>query len=124
MKRYLPRAQWLFLMIGWNLIKYGIDLRQSGEVSHTLTLPFYPVAYGLGISFFVQCLVLVCDILKIFGGRSAGMDEEAGNRWFPSRHSKTLEAGQQTRRAPYWSPGEHSLKGILLMWPSKCSRMR
>jgi TRAP-type C4-dicarboxylate transport system permease small subunit len=59
----------LFLMIGWNLMKYGIDLRESGEVSHTLTLPFYPVAYGLGISSFVQCLVLVCDIFKIFGGK-------------------------------------------------------
>jgi TRAP-type C4-dicarboxylate transport system permease small subunit len=59
----------LFLMISWNLIKYGMDLHQSGEVSPTLTMPFYPVAYGLAISCFVQCLVLLCDILKIFGGK-------------------------------------------------------
>jgi len=58
-----------FFLIGWNLIKYGMDLRRVGEVSATLTMPFYPVAYGLGIIFFVQCLVHVCDILKIIGGK-------------------------------------------------------
>jgi TRAP-type C4-dicarboxylate transport system permease small subunit len=59
----------LFLMIGWNLIKYGMDLRKSGEVSLTLQMPFYPVAYGIGICCFFQCLVLLCDILKIRGGK-------------------------------------------------------
>jgi TRAP-type C4-dicarboxylate transport system permease small subunit len=58
----------LFFLIGWNLIKYGMDLQKSGEVSLTLQMPFYPVAYGVGICCFVQCLVMVCDILKIFGG--------------------------------------------------------
>jgi len=60
---------WLFLMIGWNLIKYGMDLQKSGEVSLTLQMPFYPVAYGVGICCFIQCLVLLCDIFKIFGGQ-------------------------------------------------------
>lgn len=59
----------LFLMIGWNLIQMGWDLYKSGEVSLTLQLPFYPVAYGVGICCFVQCLVLLCDILKIWGGK-------------------------------------------------------
>jgi TRAP-type C4-dicarboxylate transport system permease small subunit len=59
----------IFFLIGWNLIRYGMDLRQSGEVSPTLTIPFYPVAYGLGMSCFIQCLVLGCDILKISGGK-------------------------------------------------------
>jgi TRAP-type C4-dicarboxylate transport system permease small subunit len=58
----------LFFLIGWNLIKYGMDLQKSGEVSLTLQMPFYPVAYGVGICCFVQCLVLICDIIKIFGG--------------------------------------------------------
>ena len=58
----------LFILIGWNLIKYGMDLQKSGEVSLTLQMPFYPVAYGVGICCFVQCLVLICDIVKIFGG--------------------------------------------------------
>ena len=60
---------WLFLMIGWNLIKYGMDLHKSGEVFLTLQVPFYPVAYALGICCFIQCLVILCDILKILGGK-------------------------------------------------------
>jgi TRAP-type C4-dicarboxylate transport system permease small subunit len=59
----------LFVMIGWNLISYGMDLRKSGEVSLTLHVPFYPVAYGVGVCCFIQCLVLFCDILKISGGK-------------------------------------------------------
>jgi len=58
----------LFFLIGWNLIKVGLDLQQSGEVSLTLQLPFYPVAYGVAVSCFVQCLVLLADIVKIFRG--------------------------------------------------------
>jgi TRAP-type C4-dicarboxylate transport system permease small subunit len=59
---------WLFLMIGWNLIKYGMDLHKSREVSLTLQMPFYPFAYGLAICCFIQCVVIFCDILKILGG--------------------------------------------------------
>ncbi len=58
----------LFCVIGWNLIKYGIDLGKSGEVSLTLQIPFYPVAYGIALCCFTQCLVLVCDIIRIIGG--------------------------------------------------------
>lgn len=59
----------LFFLIGWNLIKYAMDLQKSGEVSLTLQMPFYPVAYGVGVCCFVQCLVLVCDVVKISGGK-------------------------------------------------------
>ncbi len=58
----------LFFLIGWNLLKYALDLKRSGEVSPTLHIPFYPVAYGVGICCFVQCLVMVADIVKILGG--------------------------------------------------------
>ena len=59
----------LFFLIAWNLIKVGIDIQRSGEVSPTLHLPFYPVAYAVGVVRFFQCLVLFCDIIKIFGGK-------------------------------------------------------
>jgi len=59
----------LFFLIGWNLIKYGMDLQKSGEVSLTLQMPFYPVAYGVAVCCFVQCLVLICDVIKILGGK-------------------------------------------------------
>ena len=57
----------LFFIAGWNLIIVGIDLYHTGEVSLTRQLPFYPIAYGLAVSCFVQCLVLICDIIKIVG---------------------------------------------------------
>ena len=59
----------LFLMIGWNLFKYGMDLHRAGEVSLTLQLPFYPIVFGVGLCCFAECLVLTGDIVKIFGGR-------------------------------------------------------
>jgi len=58
----------LFLMIGWNLFKYGMDLQQAREVSQTLQIPFYPIVYGVGVCCFAQCLVLIGNMVKIFGG--------------------------------------------------------
>jgi TRAP-type C4-dicarboxylate transport system permease small subunit len=59
----------LFFILGIELIKYGLDLKKAGEVSPTLMMPFYPVAYGLGGCSFIQSLVLLCDIFKIAGGK-------------------------------------------------------
>jgi TRAP-type C4-dicarboxylate transport system permease small subunit len=59
----------LFFLIAWNLVRYGMDLQKSGEVSLTLKMPFYPIAYGVAVSCFLQCLVMVCDIVKIIGGK-------------------------------------------------------
>ncbi len=59
----------LFFLLGIELIKYGLDLKKAGEVSPTLMMPFYPVAYGLGVCSFIQSLVLLCDIFKIAGGK-------------------------------------------------------
>jgi TRAP-type C4-dicarboxylate transport system permease small subunit len=58
----------LFLLVGWNMFKYARDLQKSGEVSLTLQMPFYPVAYGVGVACFILCLVFVCDIIKISKG--------------------------------------------------------
>ncbi len=58
----------LFIFIGLNLVLYGIDLHKTNEVSQTLRIPFYPVAYGLGICCFIQCVVLFCDIARTLGG--------------------------------------------------------
>jgi len=58
----------LFAVIGWNLFSYSHKLMTSGEVSLTIQLPFYPFAYGVGVSCFLQCFVLVGDIVNIFGG--------------------------------------------------------
>ena len=43
-------------------------LSRVKEVSRTLQVPFSPVAYGLGVCAFTQCLVMFCDIVNIFRG--------------------------------------------------------
>ena len=58
----------LCFLIGWNSWKIGAGFKEGTEVSGTLQIPLYPVAYGLGACFFVLCLVLICDILKICEG--------------------------------------------------------
>jgi TRAP-type C4-dicarboxylate transport system permease small subunit len=56
-------AIFTFFILGWNLWKLGIDLRQTGQVSLTLKIPEFPVAYGVGICCFIECLVLATDLI-------------------------------------------------------------
>jgi TRAP-type C4-dicarboxylate transport system permease small subunit len=58
----------LFAVIGYNLFIYSKKLYQSGEVSLTIQIPFYPFSYGLGVACFLQCLVLITDIVNIYKG--------------------------------------------------------
>lgn len=58
----------LFVFTAINLVRMATDMYRSGEVSLTLQLPFYPVAYGIGFAFLVQVLVLIVDMAKIAGG--------------------------------------------------------
>jgi TRAP-type C4-dicarboxylate transport system permease small subunit len=57
-----------FSLSGWYLIKLGMRLHSTGEVSLTIRMPIYPIAYGLAACCFIECLVLLCDMVKIFGG--------------------------------------------------------
>jgi len=58
----------LCLLISWNSMKIGTGMHKAAEVSGTLELPLYPVEYALAFCFLVLSIVLLCDILKIFGG--------------------------------------------------------
>ena len=59
----------LFFLVAWNMYLVGTDLQRTGEVSPTLQLPFYYVAFAVSIALFIQCIVLFCDIVKIFRGQ-------------------------------------------------------
>ncbi len=59
----------LFIIIGYNLFLVGNEFRASGEVSSTLKIPFYPIAYGVGASCFIECFVFIFDIVKIWRGQ-------------------------------------------------------
>jgi TRAP-type C4-dicarboxylate transport system permease small subunit len=58
----------LFLLIGSSIMKIAGNLREAGEVSATIQLPLYPIAYAVGASLYVLSAVVFCDILKIKGG--------------------------------------------------------
>lgn len=58
----------LFAVATYSLAEVGMDLYNTGEGSPTLQLPVYPFAWCAAASCFTMCFVLLCDILRIFGG--------------------------------------------------------
>jgi TRAP-type C4-dicarboxylate transport system permease small subunit len=58
----------LFLLIGSSIMKIAGSFREAEEVSATIQLPLYPIAYAVGVSLYVLCVVVFCDILKLKGG--------------------------------------------------------
>ncbi|MFH0824129.1 MAG: TRAP transporter small permease [Pseudomonadota bacterium] len=60
----------IFALVTWALVEKGNDLYVTGEVSLTLHVPYYPVAYGLAICSLTECLVLASAIVRaIIGGK-------------------------------------------------------
>jgi TRAP-type C4-dicarboxylate transport system permease small subunit len=60
----------LFLGAGYNLLKMASDLQRAGEVSSTLQLPYYAIAYGIGFSCLTVCLVLSAELVTVIAGRN------------------------------------------------------
>ena len=58
----------LFAFIGSNLFNVGARFHASGEVSPTIKIPFYPVAYGVAVCCLLECCVFVFDIVRIWRG--------------------------------------------------------
>lgn len=58
----------LFAFIGINLFNVGAGFRASGEVTATVQLPFYPVAYGVAVCCLLECCVFIFDIVRIWRG--------------------------------------------------------
>jgi TRAP-type C4-dicarboxylate transport system permease small subunit len=54
----------IFLLSGYGMIMMGIRLKNSGEVTAVLALPFYYVAYAMGGAFFIQVLILFSEIFE------------------------------------------------------------
>jgi TRAP-type C4-dicarboxylate transport system permease small subunit len=58
----------LFVFIGYNFIVYGRDLLRTGEVSASFRFPYYPIAFGLALSCFLQSITLFCDLVRTVEG--------------------------------------------------------
>jgi TRAP-type C4-dicarboxylate transport system permease small subunit len=59
----------LFACIGINLFNVGARFHASGEVSPTIMIPFYPVAYGVAVCCLLECCVFIFDIVRIWRGQ-------------------------------------------------------
>jgi len=59
----------LFAFIGVNLFNVGARFHVSGEVSPTIMIPFYPVAYGVAVCCLLECCVFLFDIVRIWRGQ-------------------------------------------------------
>ena len=58
----------LFGFLGYNLFNVGARFHASGEVSATIKIPFYPVAYGVAVCCLLECCVFIFDIVRIWRG--------------------------------------------------------
>ena len=59
----------LFIGFGTYLFRTGMDMAASGEVTQILRIPFYPVVYAMGVCCFIECLVMVSDMMRLAGGK-------------------------------------------------------
>ena len=53
-----------FAIIGWNIVRIGNHLLEVKQTSPILEIPEFPVAYGVGACCFVECLVLLFDLMQ------------------------------------------------------------
>ena len=58
----------LFAFIGYNLFSVGAGYYASGEISATIKIPFYPVAYGVAVCCLLECCVFILEIINIWRG--------------------------------------------------------
>jgi len=54
----------LFALLAWRSYEYGRVLQDTGEVSMTQGIPFYPFVYAIALCCIPVCLVLLVELLK------------------------------------------------------------
>lgn len=54
----------MFAIFAWRMFVLGSNLRRAGEVTPILQIPIHPVAFGIGVCFVVECLVLLYDLFS------------------------------------------------------------
>jgi TRAP-type C4-dicarboxylate transport system permease small subunit len=58
----------LFVIFGIYLFKMAADMAEAEEVTQNLRIPFYPITYAVGACCFIECLVMVSDMIKLVRG--------------------------------------------------------
>ena len=54
----------LILLLAWTCFDYAIAVKNSGKVSPTLAIPFYPLIFGTAFGFLTLALVLLVDFFR------------------------------------------------------------
>lgn len=54
----------VLILVAWQSARYGTRIWNSGEISPTLKIPFYPFLYGIALAFAIASLVAVVDLVK------------------------------------------------------------
>jgi TRAP-type C4-dicarboxylate transport system permease small subunit len=55
------------IIAAWQVWKLAQNLMETGEVSETLRLSYYPSAYGVAVGFVLLAFVFFVELLKTFG---------------------------------------------------------
>ncbi len=63
-----------FALAAWQISRYATTLWETGEVTETLQVIYYPFTYGVALGCAVLSLVFLTDFLKLF--MEKGEDEE------------------------------------------------
>jgi TRAP-type C4-dicarboxylate transport system permease small subunit len=58
----------LFLFIAYNFIKYGLDVKRTGELTAGFKIPYYPFCFAIALAFLFQSLTILCDLIKTIQG--------------------------------------------------------
>jgi len=56
-----------FAVIAWVIMRWGLKIALSGEVSETLKIVYYPFIFCVALGFAVLSLTLVIDLIGTFG---------------------------------------------------------
>ncbi|MGD8845956.1 MAG: TRAP transporter small permease [Desulfobacteraceae bacterium] len=54
----------LYFILAWEVAKYAIHMRDIGEVSLTMEIPFYPFILGVAFGLLMLALVSLIDLFK------------------------------------------------------------
>ncbi|MGD8292110.1 MAG: TRAP transporter small permease subunit [Desulfobacterales bacterium] len=55
-----------FAVVGWQIFLLAANLRNTGEVTETLRIVYYPFTYGVAFGCMLLALVLLLDFVKLF----------------------------------------------------------
>ena len=58
----------MFLFIAYNFFMYALDVKQTGELTASFKIPYYPFCFAISLSFLFQSLTIFCDLIKTLHG--------------------------------------------------------